>query len=194
MHPLIANARWIFGPEYDSPEYSSNSQLQTTVEKVFGKKIDKSVFNNYKKRPDIVVMGNSTFSITGTTDFDHDNGLSSLRKILIIELKRGGVKIGRDERNQAVGYIEDFSNCGTLIGNPYINAFVVGESYSEKVQPFQTIENDNKVEIGKVHICLFSQIVDSSEKRLFNLRERLNERYADTAGIDLFHQQKKLAI
>ncbi|MBN7817350.1 ATP-binding protein [Algoriphagus pacificus] len=194
LHPLIANARWIFGPEYDSPEYSSNSQLQTTVEKVFGKKIDKNVFNNYKKRPDIVVMGDSTFSITGTTDFDHDNGLSSLRKILIIELKRGGFKIGRDERNQAVGYIEDFSNCGTLIGNPYINAFVVGESYSEKVQPFQTIENDNKVEIGKVHICLFSQIVDSSEKRLFNLRERLNERYADIAGIDLFHQQKKLAI
>jgi hypothetical protein len=194
LHPLIASARWIFGPEYDSPEYSSNSQLQTTVEKVFGKKIDKSVFNNNKKRPDIVVMGNSTFSITGTTDFDHENGLSSLRKILIIELKRGGFKIGRDERNQAVGYIEDFSNCGTIIGNPYINAFVVGESFSEKVQPFQTIENDNKVEIGKVHICLFSQIVDSSEKRLFNLRERLNERYADIAGIDLFYQQKRLAI
>lgn len=194
LHPLIANARWIFGPEYDSPEYSSNSQLQTTVEKVFGKKIDKSVFNNNKKRPDIVVMGNSTFSITGTTDFDHDNGLSSLRKILIIELKRGGFKIGRNERNQAVGYIEDFSNCGTIIGNPYINAFVVGESFSEKVQPFQTIENDNKVEIGKVHICLFSQIVDSSEKRLFNLRERLNERYADIAGIDLLSQQKRLAI
>lgn len=194
LHPLIANARWIFGPEYDSPEYSSNSQLQTTVEKVFGKKIDKSVFINNKKRPDIVIMGNSTFSITGTTDFDHDNGLSSLRKILIIELKRGGFKIGRDERNQAVGYIEDFSNCGTLIGNPYINAFVVGESFSEKVQPFQTIENDNKVEIGKVHICLFSQIVDSSEKRLFNLRGRLNERYADIAGIDLFYQQKSLAI
>ncbi|TNE79983.1 MAG: ATP-binding protein [Bacteroidetes bacterium] len=194
LHPLIASARWIFGPEYDSPEYSSNSQLQTTVEKVFGKRIDKSVFNNNKKRPDIVVMGNSTFSITGTTDFDQENGLSSLRKILIIELKRGGYKIGRNERNQAVGYIEDFSNCGILIGNPYINAFVVGESFSEKVQPFQSIENDNKVEVGKVHICLFSQIVDTSEKRLFNLRERLNERYADIAGIDLFYQQKSLAL
>ena len=57
LHPLIASARWIFGPEYDSPEYSSNSQLQTTVEKVFGKKIDKSVFINHKKRPDIVVRG-----------------------------------------------------------------------------------------------------------------------------------------
>lgn len=194
LHPLVASARWIFGPEYDSPEYSSNNQLQTTVEKVFGKKIDKSVFNNNKKRPDIVVMGNSTFSITGTTDFDHENGLSTINKILIIELKRGGFKLGRDERNQAVGYVEDFMNCGTIIGNPYINAYVVGESFSEKVQPIQSIENENKVEIGKVQICLFSQIVDSSERRLFNLRERLNERYADVAGVELFNQQKRLAI
>jgi hypothetical protein len=194
LHPLVASARWIFGPEYDSPEYSSNSQLQTTVEKVFGKKIDKSIFNNNKKRPDIVVMGNSTFSITATTDFDHENGLSSIKRILIIELKRGGFKLGREERNQAVGYVEDFVNCGTLIGSPYINAYVVGESFSEKVQPIQSIENENKVEIGKVQICLFSQIVDSSERRLFNLREKLNERYADITGIELFNQQKKLII
>lgn len=194
LHPLVASARWIFGPEYDSPEYSSNNQLQTTVEKVFGTKINKSAFNNSKKRPDIVVMGNSTFSITGTTDFDHDNGMSSIKKILIIELKRGGFKLGRDERNQAVGYVEDFGNCGTIIGNPYINAYVVGESYSEKVQPIQNIENGNKVEIGRVQICLFSQIVDSAERRLFNLREKLNERYADVSGVDLFNQQKRLAV
>ncbi len=194
LHPLVASARWIFGPEFDSPEYSSNSQLQTTVEKVFGKKIDKNIFKNNRKRPDIVIMGNSTFSITGITDYDHDNGLSAIKKILIIELKRGGFKLGREERNQAVGYVEDFMSCGTLIGNPYISAYVVGETFSEKVQPIQSIENENKVEIGKVQICLFSQIVDSSERRLFNLRERLNERYADVTGIELYNQQKRLAI
>jgi hypothetical protein len=194
LHPLIASARWIFGPEFDSPEYSSNSQLQTTVEKVFGKKIDKSLFINNRKRPDIVVMGNSTFSITGTIDFDHENGISNINKILIIELKRGGFKLGRTERNQAVGYVEDFMNCGTIIGNPYISAYIVGESFSEKIQPIQTIENESKVEMGKVQICLFSQIVDSSERRLFNLRSRLNERYSDISGIELFDQQKKLAV
>ena len=194
LHPLVANARWVFGPEYDSPEYSSNSQLQTTVQKVFGKKLSKEAFINNRKRPDLVTLGDSLFSITGTTDFDEENGISAIKKVLIIELKRGGYKIGREERNQAVGYVEDFANSGTLIGNPYINAYVVGESYSEKVQPTQTIENENKVPIGKVQICLFSQIVDSSERRLFNLRDRLNERYADISGIELFNQQKRLAI
>jgi len=194
LHPLIASARWVFGPEYDSPEYASNNQLQTTVEKVFGKKINRNVFKNNQKRPDIVVKGDSTFSITGTVSFDKDTGITTTDKILIIELKRGGFKLNRDERNQAVGYVEDFMSCGTLIGNPYINAFVVGESFAEKVQPVQTIKNENNVEVGKVSICLFSQIVDSAEQRLFNLRQRLNEKYTGIPGMELYYKQKKLAI
>src|SRR5690606_22502303 len=116
LHPLIASARWIFGPEFDSPEYSSNNQLQTTVEKVFGTKIDKTIFKNHKKRPDIVVKGNSTFSITGTQKVDNESQLNTTDKILIIELKRGGFKLTRDERNQAANYVEDFLSCGTIIG------------------------------------------------------------------------------
>jgi hypothetical protein len=192
LHPLIANSRWIFGPEFDSPEYSSNSQLQTTVEKVFGKKIDKDAFINNRKRPDLVALQNSTLSITGVSNYD--NELVTLNKILVIELKRGGFKLTRQERNQAVGYVEDFMNCGTLIGNPYINAFVVGQSFDEKVQPIQAIENENKVEMGKVQICLFSQLVDSAEKRLFNLRTRLSERYSEYTGVELVSKQIKMAI
>ena len=194
LHPLVANARWIFGPEFDSPEFSFNNQLHTTVEKVFGKKIDKEIFNNYKKRPDVVVIENSTFSFTGTIDYDKDTGLSNVNRILIIELKRGGFKLGRNERNQAVGYVEDFMGCGTIIGSPYINAFVVGESFSEKLQPVQVIRNESQVEMGKVQICLFSQIVDIAEKRMFNLRKLLNDKYAEIPGMDLFNKQTKLAI
>ena len=194
LHPLIASARWIFGPEYDSPEYASNNQLQTTVEKVFGKNIDKNIFNNHKKRPDIVVRGNSTFSITGTQTFDKESKLNTTDKILIIELKRGGYKLKREERNQAVGYVEDFMSCGTIIGNPSINAYVVGESFDGKIQPIQAIKNENGVEMGKVQICLFSQIVDSAESRLFDLRKRLNDRYEDVTGMELYNRQAKLAM
>lgn len=194
LHPLIASARWIFGPEYDSPEYSYNNQLHTTVQKVFGKKIDKDNFNNNKKRPDIVVMGNSTFSINCINDYDTETSISNIKKVLIIELKRGGYKLGREEKNQAVGYVEDFMNCGTLLGNPYINAFLVGESFSEKIQPNHTVSNSNNVEMGKVQICLFSQIVDSSEKRLFNLRDKLSERYSEFTEQDILSTQKKIVI
>jgi len=191
LHPLVASARWVFGPEFDSPEFTSNRQLDTAVEKVFHKKIDKTVFNNYKKRPDIVVVGDSTFSITGTINYESANEISNVSKVLIIELKKGGFNLTSHERNQAVAYVEEFMNCGVLIGNPYINAFVVGETSDGKLSPIQAVFNGNGVEVGKIRICLFSQIVDSAEHRLFGLRSRLNERYADIPGMELFQKQNK---
>jgi hypothetical protein len=194
LHPLIASARWIFGPEFDSPEYSSNNQLHTTIEKVFKDKIDKTKFKNYRKRPDIVVKGDSTFSITGTQKIDSESKMSTTDKILILELKRGGFKLTREERNQAVNYVEDFLSSGTLTGAPFINAFVVGETFKENLQPIQIIQDKSGKEAGRVQICLFSQIVDSAEGRIFNLRKKLNERYDDVSGMELFQRQTKLAI
>lgn len=189
LHPLVTAARWLFGPEFESAEYSSNRQLQSAVESVFKKKIGKEVFNNHRKRPDIVVLNDATASITGTEMFDNETGLSTVNKVLIIELKRGKFKLTREERNQAQGYVEDFVNCGSLIGTPYIEAFVVGESFSEKIQPISTVQNENKVEMGKIRITTFGQLVDTAEKRLFGLRQKLSERYDDIPGMDLFRQQ-----
>jgi len=77
---------------------------------------------------------------------------------------------------------------------PYINAFVVGQSFDKKLIPVQVIENEHKVEVGKVQVCLFSQLIDSSERRLFNLRKKLNERYEDVTGVELLKQQRVLGL
>jgi len=191
LHPLVTGARWLFGPEFESAEYSSNRQLQTAVEIVFKKKISKDVFKNHKKRPDIVVLNDSTVSITGTESFDNDSNLSTVNKVLIIELKRGGFQLTREERNQAQGYVEDLMSCGQLIETPYIEAFVVGESFSEKIQPISTVKNENNVEMGKIRITTFSQLVDTAEKRLFGLRKKLSDRYDDVPGMELYKQQEK---
>lgn len=189
LHPLVTGARWLFGPEFESAEYASNKQLQTAVESVFKKRVSKDVFLNHKKRPDIVLLQDSTASITGTEMFDIDSNLSTVNRILIIELKRGGFKVGRDERNQAHGYVEDFMNCGSLIGAPFIDAFVVGESFSEKVQPISTVKNEHNVEMGRIRVTTFGQLVDTAEKRLFGLRSTLSDRYDDIPGMDLFRKQ-----
>jgi hypothetical protein len=189
LHPLVTDARWLFGPEFESAEYASNRQLHSAVHAVFKKRIGKENFNNHKQRPDIVILNDSTASITGTEVFDNDSNLATVNKVLIIELKRGAFKLTRDERNQAHGYVEDFVNCGSLIGSPYVEAFVVGDSFSEKITPISTVVNENSVEVGKVRITTFSQLVDTAERRLFGLRQKLNERYDDIPGMDLFVQK-----
>ncbi|MGA2298574.1 MAG: hypothetical protein ABSG15_13595 [FCB group bacterium] len=189
LHPLVTSARWLFGPEFESAEYSTNSQLQTAVETVFKKKIKKEIFKNYKKRPDIVILENSTLSVTGIEGFDPDTDLNIINRILIIELKKGAYKLNREERNQAQGYVEDFLSCGSYIGNPFIEAYVVGMTYSEKIQPITIVKNENNVDIGKIRITTYGQLVDTAEKRLFGLREKLSARYDDIPGMELFRKQ-----
>ena len=188
LHPLVTGARWLFGPEFESAEYASNRQLQNAVEIVFKTEVQKNIFNNHRKRPDIVVLPNSTLSVTGTETFEGDSPLSTVNKILLIELKKGGSKLSRKERNQAIGYVEDFLGCGNIIGNPTIEAYVIGKTFSEKVESPTKVGSGER---GRISICTFDQLVATAEKRLFGLRNKLSERYDDIPGMELFRQQAK---
>lgn len=185
LHPLITEARWVFGPEFDSPEYTSNKTLQTATKEIFDIEIEEGYFENPRNRPDLVVLGDSTVSVTGTEDFSHESGLSELKRVLIIEIKRGGFEIKRRERDQGLHYTEDFTACKSIIGSPYVTTFVVGERISEKIQPTQTIKNELGIERGIVRVTTYSQLVDTAERRLFRLRDSLHGRYDGVAGMAL---------
>ena len=185
LHPLITEARWVFGPEFDSPEYASNRQLQTIAKHVLH--VEDANFINPQKRPDLFVKGDRLYSITGTESYDNDE-MSAIEKILIIELKRGGFTIGKTERNQAQGYVDDFLHSGGLPANVKVFAFIVGDS----------IENiSDKIDVGDnghVKVITFASIVDTANRRLFRLRNTLNERYAKVSGIDLSKKVEQMNL
>lgn len=184
LHPLVTESRWLFGPEYDTAEYTSNRQLQTVMKQLFNGKAKEGHDINLQKRPDIVVLADdSTVSVTGTEDFSSDSDLVIVGKVLIIELKRGGFEIKRDERNQAQNYIEDLITLG--INASSYSAFVVGDSISTTLQRHSTI-GDN----GNIYVTTFSQLVDTAEKRMFGLRQKLSTMYDDMPGMDLYLQIK----
>lgn len=106
----------------------------------------------------------------------------------MIELKRGGFEITRDERNQVQGYAED------LITNfndteLQVNAFVVGSRIADNI-----IRSGNLGKDGRVHLytTTFSQLVDAAERRLFGLRNKLAEMYDEVPGMELYKQTRML--
>ena len=182
LHPLITEARWLFGPEFDSSEYTFNRQLQTIIPKILGKKIIQNDDINYKKRPDLVCLEDSTISTTGTETFDESN-LPTVSKILLIELKKGGFKINRGERDQAVGYVESllshFQTC-------QIVAYVVGKDVDTTLQPSKVGYND----AGKIYAMSYARLVSGAERRLIGLRNKLGSMYDEIPGMELFKQIK----
>lgn len=185
LHPLVTQARWLFGPEFDSHEYASNVTLQTAAEKVFGKRPEASAFKNARQRPDLVVMADATYSIVGTEVFDsYDQNLTKIQNVLIIELKKGKSAIGREEMNQANGYVQDFLNSGVMDGTPMFRAYVVGYEIQPKTSKEQDIKDESIVR-GRVVATTYSQLTRSAHQRLFKLKDKIPTRYDDISGVDL---------
>lgn len=174
LHPLVTKARWLFGPEYDSPLYTSNVTIRNVIRKVFDQKLDKSAFVNYRNRPDIVVVSNSTISAVGSEEFIDSSSLPSLKRILVIELKKGGFRIGRDEMTQATNYVDDILNCGLTDGTPTVVAYVVGHEIDNKVEKIRKIGDPER---GRVEACTYGQLIRSAQARLFYLKKAIQERY-----------------
>jgi len=180
LHPLVTEARWLFGPEFDSAEYLSNRQLQTVIDTLFKDKAIKRKDINYKKRPDIVCFDNSTMAVTGTEDFLDETELSKINKILIIELKRGGYKITREEIFQAQDYTMDLI---VSFEKVKISAFVVGDTIADNIQKIVKVGDNDE---GKIFATTFAQLVDTAEKRLLGLRKKLASMYDDVPGMELY--------
>lgn len=185
LHPLVTQARWLFGPEFDSSEYASNVSLRSATERIFGKRVATTSFANSRQRPDIVVLGDATCSVVGTEAFDStSSNLMRIQDVLIIELKKGRSAIGREEMNQANGYIQDFLGSGALDGTPTFRAFVVGYEIAPKTARDKEIREEGVLR-GKVMATTYGQLTRSAHQRLFRLKERIPARYEDVSGADL---------
>lgn len=184
LHPLVTEARWIFGPEFDSSEYISNRQMQTVVSTLFGNDAVRVASINYKKRPDLVCLANSTISVRGIEDFDSKSQLPFVSKILLIELKRGGHEIQRKDVEQTSGYVEEIM-ASDLRRAKTIHAYVVGHSIAQHLQPVRKIGDEHE---AFLYVTTYSQLIDSAERRLFGLRKKLSSMYDDIPGMELYNR------
>lgn len=178
LHPLVTQARWLFGPEFESALYASNLSIKNAVQTVFQTKVEAGSFIDAKKRPDLLFLKDATLSAVAAEDFDVGTGMARLRTVLLIELKRGETTIGREEMNQADGYVQDILACGQLGATPYVYAYVVGHTVDSRMK---TVRKVGDPECARVEAITFAQLVRTANFRLFRIRERVGERYPETA-------------
>lgn len=187
LHPLILRSRWLFGPEFESHEYCSNVTLRTVARELF--KNSNAQFINERNRPDIVVLPDkTTCQITGLESFDFSEPtLIQLQHILLIELKKGGFELTRNEVNQADGYVQDIAASGALAGTPYICAWVVGQRIAKGVGTDKKVGDAGR-EYGRVRATTFSTLIDTANHRLLRLRDALETRYESTSTDELLNR------
>ena len=76
-----------------------------------------------------------------------------------------------------------------LGGNCQITGFVVGDTIADNIANLSRVEDDG-VTLGTLYITTYSQLVDTAEKRMFELRKVLADRYDDVPGMELYRQTR----
>jgi hypothetical protein len=191
LHPLVTSARWLFGPEYDSAEFTFNVAIKTAMTEIFKAKFKDADFINPRKRPDLIVVPEkATIAATATEVFAHGDPLPRLHQVLLIELKCGGFPITRDEVNQASGYIQDLHHSGRIYGTPIVTAYVVGAQIAPKTSTTHEVKHDGQIQ-GTVVATTYAHLVAAANKRLYKLRACVDERYKDLSGQSLIDRVLK---
>ena len=173
LHPLVSQAKWLFGIEYDNMNYTFNKALTTVLHNILKGQRKGDINVNWAKRPDLVIGSDFSLSSTCVEDVD-DNDMLIINKVLIIELKRGGFTIDRQEMNQAEEYIDSLYKGNKLNCKPRIKAFVVGDAVSPAISNKKRLED-----YGEVYAYTYKQLTQTAGKRLFNLKEKLSVRYQE---------------
>jgi len=189
VHPLVTQARWLFGNQFESEEYTFNKTVKKALEELFQKRIDANRLHNPRHRPDLICLSDSTISAVATEKFRDAGDLVELDAILIIEVKKADKVLTRDDLSQAEGYVEDLSASGLIDGNPKINAYVIGKSLDRSLaRSNERTVGKQGSEFGRIEACTFDQLIRTAERRLFRLKDKLQSHYNDIPALDLVHK------
>lgn len=183
LQPLFKKGLWIFGPEYEgTTNFTSNQTLNVVVRDLLKEDVDKFDLENSNKRPDFVVLEKdsvkSTLGIFSSKSYDDDNeddeddesDVDGYRKILILELKRGGSTIGYNEFNQANYYSLELENSGKVQGNPKIITYVLGAFVSPKLKKNSKIGDNIRIRPRTYEI-----VIERAKSRTFYFIDQLQK-------------------
>ncbi|MBN2517729.1 MAG: hypothetical protein JXB14_02705, partial [Candidatus Altiarchaeota archaeon] len=166
LQPLFEQGLWIFGPEYEAIEYQSNKSLSTIIKRLF--QGDGTEVKHPLKRPDFVVLPDSSIAVYSADEYN-DGEVCGVRKVLILELKRGGFTIGHDEKRQALDYAIAIRDSGRVSGKTDIICFVLAAN----------IDNSAMGEMTERQISVtpktFSIVLKQAHARTFNLIEKIKK-------------------
>lgn len=183
LHPLILNSRWLFGAQYDSPMFVSNSALTTVVKELFkDEDYDLDMIENPRRRPDIICLKKYSLKAVCTDRIDTTAGeIMKPDQILIVEVKRGGFEITSEEVAQVEYYVRQIRKSAVLHSAAMIDAYVVGAKLGD-------IDTEKETSSGRIHAVTYGHLVETATSKLFRLRQRLQNHY-DAMGQESIVEQ-----
>lgn len=165
LQPLFERGLWIFGPEFETIEYTSNEGMTRVIQDLFSKPSMKGTRN----RPDFAVLPDGSVGLYSIPRYDREGGEVGTDRLVIIELKKPGVPLGSDQKSQCWKYVRELYEKGLLQDGTEVRCFVLGKS-SKPHEEGTLTEKDGKVVIQPL---LFNSVLERAKSRLLKLFDRI---------------------
>jgi len=163
LQPLFERGLWIFGPEFESINFTSNRSLSTVVNDLLGG----ASLAAPRKRPDFVVLPDSSIGVYSCDAYDNKHDVCGLSSVVIVELKRGGFVISSDEKDQAMKYAREVRKSGKVNKDTRITCYVLGASIDTLAE--ETFTEGNTVIIPR----RYNAVLGQAHARTFNLLKKV---------------------
>lgn len=166
LQPLFERSLWVFGPEFESLEFTSNRGMSEVIRTIFGKEVPGS-----KQRPDFVMLpdGSAGFYSRDSHDLGHE--AAGVSRLVIAEIKKVDVIIGSKEKEQPWRYVKELIKKGLVTEASTITCYVLGS----RVDPTETGERTEWSDRVRIIPMPYNVFIRRAEKRMLGLRDKLRD-------------------
>jgi hypothetical protein len=164
LQPLFQRGLWIFGPEFETIEFTSNQGMTTVIQHLFGKDIAGSL-----RRPDFAILPDSSVGLYSYPQYGDDGGEIGVGRLVIIELKKPGVPISEEQKTQCWKYVKELYEKGLLAEGSRVDCYVLGSQIDQNEREPRT-EKSEKVKIIPMD---FNTVLTRAKSRLLKLYDRV---------------------
>lgn len=167
LQPLFEKGLWMFGPQFESIEFTSNKGMTTIIREIFGDKKGKGTL----KRPDFVILPDSSVGFYACSSYDEDYNEDGVEHVVVVDLKTTKLPLGSKEKEQVWKYVKELKVKGYIKKSTKVDGFVLGDQIEAGEGGIRT-EDDNQV---KIIPMLYDTILTRAEKRLLNLHSKVKD-------------------
>lgn len=164
LQPLFERSLWVFGPEFESLEFTSNRGMTEVIAKIFGKKDQGS-----RQRPDFAMLPDGSVGFYSRDSHDLGGEVDGIARLVIAEIKKTGVTIGGDQKNQPWKYVEELLEKGLLSPGATVTCYVLGSKIKNTESGIDT-KLDGRVTIIPM---TYDTFIRRAQKRMLGLRDKL---------------------
>jgi Histidine kinase-, DNA gyrase B-, and HSP90-like ATPase len=164
LQPIFQRGLWIFGPEFETIEYTSNQGMTRVIQDLFGSSGDGS-----RNRPDFAILPDSTVGLYSYPDYDDEGAELGPCKLVVVELKKPTIRVSTDEKDQCWKYIRELVRMGHLLDHANATCFVLGKA-------LDPVEANKRTELnGRVNIIplTYNTVLERAKSRVLKLYDRV---------------------